>query len=123
MMRPTHIRNEMTTESDETAMLLHCAISGGAIEPTCCNVRAITPCLAQQVARVGTICIAGVCLVALLDHMNICNVWMRIANALYECGECWQRIFHAHLYRKKEVLFSRGTRGGIPPYLGTWPRG
>jgi hypothetical protein len=45
--------------------------------------------------------------------MNICDVWMRIANALYECSECWQRIFHAHLYRKTEVLFSWGTRGGI----------
>ena len=95
----THIGNKMTAKGDKTAVPLHGAIGGGAIEPTCCNVRAMTPGLAQRLVRVRGIFVIDVrsgCVLPVLDDVNISKIWMRVANALHKCGKCWQRVLHTH---------------------------
>ncbi len=96
----------MTAKGDQTAMLLHCAVGGGTIEATCCNVRSIAPDLAQRLIRVGISFIVEV-----LDNVNICKVGVHVANALYKCGKCWERILHTHVYRRTSARTHDTRRG------------
>src|SRR5260221_3065877 len=95
--KSTNVGDELATKRDQTAVLLHCANRRGTIEAARRNVWTIAPDLAQSIASfVGTV----------LDDVDICEVWMRITNALHICSKCRKRILHTHVYRRKKKKIS-----------------
>ena len=64
----------MVAKGDKTTVLLYCVVGGRTIKPACCNVRAITPDLAQRLVRVRVIFVIGdrsTCALPVLDDVNM----------------------------------------------------